>query len=114
MKYSIHKSDSKLLDLPGRDVRVFVGLDRLQSESLTVGLTEVPPESSMTPHSHADKEEVIFITEGSGEAVVGDSVEPLEPNTAVVFPIGVEHVVHNRSKNPMKFVFMFNPPNDFK
>ncbi len=112
--YSIHKSDAKLLDLPGRDVHVFVGLDRLKSDFFTVGLCEVPPESSMTPHSHDDKEEVIFIVAGSGEAVVGGSVEPLEPYTAVVFPIGVEHVVHNKSKNPMKFVFMFTPPHDFK
>lgn len=111
--YSIHQSDAKLLDLPGRDVRVFVGLDRLKSDFFTVGLTEVPAESSMTPHTHDDKEEVIFITEGYGEAVVGGSSEKLEPNTAVVFPIGVEHVVHNRGKNPMKFVFMFTPPNDF-
>jgi len=112
--YSIHKSDAKLLDLPGRDVNVFVGLDRLKSDFFTVGLTEVPPESSMTPHTHDDKEEVIFVTEGSGEAVVGGSHEKLEPNTAVVFPIGVEHVVHSTGKNPLKFVFMFTPPHDFK
>ncbi len=112
--YSIHKSDAKLLDLPGRDVHVFVGLDRLKSDFFTVGLTEVPSESSMTPHTHEDKKEIIFIVEGYGEAVVGDSLEKLAPYTAVVFPIGVEHVVHNRGKNPMKFVFMFTPPHDFQ
>jgi mannose-6-phosphate isomerase-like protein (cupin superfamily) len=67
----------------------------------------------MQPHTHDDKEEIIFVTDGYGEAVVGGSVEPLEANTAVVFPIGVEHVVKNRGKNPLRFVFMFNPPNDF-
>lgn len=111
--YSIHKSEAKKLDLKGRDVTVFVGCDKLKSDRMTVGLTEVAPMVSMTPHVHADKEEIIFILEGYGEAQVGDSLEKLEPYTAVVFPIGVPHVVRNLSRNTLKFVFMFNPTNDF-
>lgn len=111
--YSARKSESKLLDLPGREVRVYVGTDFLYSDHMTMGMTEVPPESSMTPHTHDDKEEIIFVVQGTGESIVGESVEKLEPNTAVVFPIGVEHVVKNTSKEPMKFVFCFNPVNDF-
>jgi len=112
--YSIHKSDARMLDLPGRIVNVFVGGGKLSSERMTVGLTEVNPETSMPPHTHSDMEEIIFVIEGYGEADVGGSIERLEPNTAVVFPIGVPHVVRNKSRNPMRFVFMFNPPNDFK
>ena len=111
--YSIHKSDAHSLDLPGRFVHVFVGMDKLESERMTVGLTEVHPETEMQPHTHEDKEEIIFVIDGYGEAVVGESVEKLEANTAVVFPIGLEHVVKNRGKNPLRFVFMFNPPNSF-
>jgi quercetin dioxygenase-like cupin family protein len=111
--YSIHKTDAKTLDLPGRYVHVFVGMDKLESERMTVGLTEVHPETDMQPHTHDDKEEIIFVIDGHGEAVVGGSAEPLEANTAVIFPIGVEHVVKNKGKNPLRFVFMFNPPNDF-
>jgi quercetin dioxygenase-like cupin family protein len=107
--YSIHKSEAKVLDLPGRIVDIFVGGGKLSSERMTVGLTEVHPETSMPPHTHSDKEEIIFVIEGYGEAI-----ERLEPNTAVVFPIGVPHVVRNKGRNPMRFVFMFNPPNDFK
>lgn len=112
--YSVNERESKLLDLPGRKVKVFIGEGTLKSERMTVGLTEVPPETSMTPHTHEDKEEIIFLVEGYGQAKVGDSVEKLEPYTAVLFPAGVPHVVKNESKTPMKFVFMFNPPNDFK
>lgn len=111
--YSLHKSHAETLDLPGRLVHVFVGLGKLDSDRMTVGLTEVHPETEMQPHTHEDKEEIIFVTDGYGEAVVGDSVERLEPNTAVVFPVGVEHVVKNFGKNPLRFVFIFNPPNDF-
>ena len=115
--YSVRKSEAKLLDLPGRDVRVFIGVHEgftgVKSDYMTVGLTEVPPETSMTPHTHSDKEEIIFVVQGHGEATVGDSVEKLEPYTAVRFPVGVSHVVKNSSKEVMRFVFCFNPPNDF-
>ena len=111
--YSLHLSEAKVLDLPGRKVNVLVGGDRLKSERMTVGLTEVPPETDMAPHVHHDKEEIIFVMEGYGEAIVDGSVEKLEPNTAVLFPTGLTHVVKNKGRNPMKFVFMFNPVNDF-
>jgi quercetin dioxygenase-like cupin family protein len=111
--YSIHKSEAKVLDLPGRKVNIFVGSDKLKSERMTVGLTEIPPETDMTPHVHDDKEEIIYVIEGYGEVDVGGSKEKLEPNTAVVFPIGIPHVVKNKGRNTMKFVFIFNPINDF-
>jgi len=111
--YAVHISESKLLDLPGRDVRVFIGTERLHSDRMTVGLTEVPPQTAMTPHTHTDKEEIIFILEGYGEADVGGAIEVLEAYTAVQFPIGVQHQVINKSRNPMRFVFAFSPVNDF-
>jgi mannose-6-phosphate isomerase-like protein (cupin superfamily) len=111
--YSLHLSEAKVLDLPGRKVNVLIGSDKLKSERMTVGLTEIPPETDMAPHVHLDKEEIIFIIDGYGEAVVDGSVEKLEPNTAVLFPMGLTHVIKNKGCNPMKFVFMFNPINDF-
>jgi mannose-6-phosphate isomerase-like protein (cupin superfamily) len=111
--YSARESESKLLDLPGRKVRVYIGTDRLYSDHMTMGMTEVPPQTAMTPHVHEDKEEVIFVIQGHGEVTIGDSVEKLEPNTAVVFPMGISHVVNNKSTKPMKFIFCFNPVNDF-
>lgn len=112
--YSLHKSGAKVLDLPARIINVFVGGGKLSSERMTLGLTEVHPRTSMPPHTHDDKEEIIYVIEGSGEANVGGSVEKLEPHTAVVFPVGVEHVVHNHGPTPLRFVFVFNPPHDFK
>jgi len=111
--YSIHKSEADKLSLVGRDVYVFIGSEKLKGENLTVGMTEVPPETAMKPHVHEDREEVIFIIEGTGEAIVGDSIEELRPETAVLFPIGVTHRVVNKSSGVLKFVFCFNPVNDF-
>ena len=111
--YSVRLPEAKQLSLPGRDVKVFIGTDRFDSDHMTVGLTEVAPQTDMTPHTHDDMEEIIFIIEGQGEAIVGDSVEKLEPLTAVKFPIGISHVVKNPSEVPLRFVFCFNPPNNF-
>ena len=111
--YSIHRSETKVLDMPGRIINIMVGSKKLSSERMTVGLTEVHPETTMAPHTHKDMEEIIYIIEGYGEANVGGSIEKLEPHTVVVFPIGVEHKISNKSRNPMRFVFVFSPPNDF-
>lgn len=111
--YSLHKSEAKALDLPGRTVHVLVGSEKLSSDRMTFGVTEVPPNTSMSPHSHEVEEEIVYVMEGFGEAQVGDSVEKLEPGTAVVFPVGVRHTIANQSKNVMKFTFCFSPCRDF-
>jgi len=111
--YSIHLSDAQILDLVGRKVQVMVGLDRLESDKLTVGVTEVPPQSEMMPHTHDDREEIIFILEGSGNVIIDGTTIAFEPMTAIVFPQGKEHQVINMSKNALKFVFIFNGVNHF-
>ena len=111
--YSVGKTDSRFMDLPGRFVNVFIGAGKVDSRRLTVGLTEVHPKTAMKSHAHDEMEEVIFVTEGHGVVDVGGSIEKLEPNTAVLFPAGVPHIVTNQGDEPLRFVFIFNPPNDF-
>ena len=112
-KYSLHKSQAQIMEMPGRTIYLMVGSDKLKSDRMSFGVTEVPPETDMPPHTHESEEEIVFIVEGYGEAIVGGSVEMLEPNTVVVFPVGVEHLTRNTGKNPMKFTFCFNPCRDF-
>ena len=107
--YSIKKEQATVLDLPKRVVNVFVGAEAYKSEHITMGKTVVDPHTAMDPHTHQTEEEIIFVINGSGEAIVGGSLEPLSPDTAVVFPVGVEHVVNNTGDTPLEFVFMFNP-----
>jgi quercetin dioxygenase-like cupin family protein len=111
--FSVKKKEATVFDLPGRTVNVFIGGEALESARMTVGLTEVPPKSNMAPHTHEDKEEIIYVVEGHGIVRVGDSTEEIEPHTAVLFPLGVEHVVSNTSDKTLKFVFMFNPTTSF-
>ena len=111
--YSITEDKSTVLNLPKRTVKVFVGAEAYKSDKITMGKTFVEPHTDMDPHTHETQEEIVFVIKGTGEAIVGGSREPMIPNTAVVFPAGVEHVVCNTGDTPMEFVFMFNPTFDF-
>ena len=111
--YSLHVSQAKVLNLPRRKVQVLVGNEKLSSKYMTVGITEVLPNTEMIPHTHKEEEEIIIVVQGYGKVKVGDSVEKLEPNTAVVFPKGKSHMVINESNEVMKFIFCFSPCHDF-
>jgi quercetin dioxygenase-like cupin family protein len=111
--YTVKLNEAELLNLPKRDVRVFIGTEKIatevKSDHFTMGLTVVEANTEMIPHTHATEEEIVFVIEGQGEVVIGGVAEKLEPFTAAKFPIGVEHQVKNTSGEPLKFVFMFNP-----
>lgn len=111
--YSITKEKATVLDLPKRTVNVFVGAEAYKSDKITMGKTIVEPHTDMDPHTHELEEEIVFVIKGSGEAIVGGVLEQMVPDTAVVFPVGVEHVVRNTGDAPLEFVFMFSPTFNF-
>ena len=115
--YTVKIGQAELMRLPMRDVRCFIGGEKMEtpvrSDRMTMGFTEVPAQTNMVPHIHDAEEEIIFITEGMGEVTVGGVTEMLEPYTAVKFPVGVEHQVRNTGTVDMKFVFMFSPAFSF-
>lgn len=102
-----------MLGLPKRNVYVHIGAEAYKSGCLTVGKTVVEPHVEMDPHTHNEEEEIIYVVKGSGIAIVGGSEESLAPDTAVVFPKGVEHVVKNTGDQPLEFVFIFTPTYNF-
>lgn len=111
--YAVNKAHATVLDLPKRVVNVFIGGEAYKSDQMTMGKTVVEPHTNMDPHVHENEEEIIFVIKGSGEAIVGGVIEKMEPDTAVVFPKGVEHVVHNTGDTQLEFVFMFHPTFNF-
>ncbi len=113
IKNTVKINEAELMNLPMRDVRVYIGTDKftspVKSENITMGMTVVPAKTDMIPHTHEIEEEIIFVIEGTGEVIIGGVKEKLEPFVAAKFPIGVEHQVLNNSDGDLKFVFMFNP-----
>jgi len=115
--YTVSMDRAELMKLPQRDVRCFIGTEKMDtpvhSDRITMGLTEVPAQTDMIPHSHSVEEELIFIIEGTGAATIGGVTEELAPFTAAKFPCGIEHQVRNTGETPMRFVFMFGPAFSF-
>ena len=111
--YSVHIDEGKKIQLPGREVTLLIGGDKVKSDRMTIGVTEIPPLGSNGMHAHDDKEEIIYVLEGKGEAIIGEETVKMEPNTAIVFPIGISHVTNNLEDRPMKYIFIFNPVLDF-
>jgi len=108
---------AELLELPKRDVRCYIGSEKMdtpvKSDRITMGMTEVPPNTDMLPHMHEIEEEIIYVFEGTGTVTIGGVTETIEPLTAAIFPVGLEHQVRNTGDVPLKFVFMFNPAFNF-
>ena len=102
--YSIRKPEAKELDLPGRTVRVFIGTEKLSSDRMTIGMTEVPPESSMTPHTHEDMEEIFIIVKGKANVTVEKEEGALGQGDAVVIPAGAVHEMENIGSEDVEYV----------
>ena len=115
--HTVKIDQAELMKLPMRDVRCYIGSDKMdtpvKSERITMGMTEVPANTDMVPHLHEIEEEIIFVIEGTGEVTISGITETLEPYTAVIFPVGELHQVKNTGDSIMRFVFMFQPVFDF-
>lgn len=108
---AIHQRDVEELDLPGRRLRWLVSPHALQANHCSACVITVPPGDKVRPaHSHPNGEEVIYVMCGSGRVLVGTDVSAVCEGTAVLFPRGVVHMLHNTGSEEMKVVCFFAPP----
>ena len=109
--YTLHYTEVKKIEMPGRVIYPMVGPDGIKSTQMSFGITLLPPKSKMEPHKHINEEEIIYIIDGFGKVYIGDDiVEVIEPGTVIVAPRGVNHIMENESSNTMKWCWVFNPP----
>lgn len=106
----IHESDVEELDLPGRRFRWLVAEDRLKAQHCSACVIRIAPGDKVRPaHSHPHGEEVIYILSGSGRVLVDGEVAPVRAGSAVLFPQGKPHMLHNTGGEEMKVVCFFSP-----
>jgi quercetin dioxygenase-like cupin family protein len=107
----LHEDDARVLDLPGRELRWLVAPDAIAAGHCSACVIRIAPGDRVRPaHSHPNGEEVIYIIRGSGRVLVGEDVQAIRAGTAVLFPRGVVHMVHNTGAEEMKVVCFFAPP----
>jgi quercetin dioxygenase-like cupin family protein len=108
---AIDERNAEELDLPGRRLRWLVSPDTLQANHCSECVVMVAPGERVRPaHSHPNGEEVIYILRGSERVLVGTDVSAVCEGTAVLFPRGVVHMLHNTGSEEMKVVCFFAPP----
>ncbi|MGI6485293.1 MAG: cupin domain-containing protein [Tepidanaerobacteraceae bacterium] len=60
-------------------------------------------------HEHENEGELMYITTGYGEAILGDKRFPIEPDIVFYAPPKVQHMVLNTSDETMKIICFFTP-----
>jgi len=106
----IHESEVPEVDLPGRHLRWLANAESLDPKYLSVSVIRVAPGEKVRPaHSHPQGEELIYIIKGNGRVLVGGEVDPVREGTAVLFPQGVPHMLHNTGTEEMKVICFFAP-----
>jgi len=107
---AIHEDDCEAVGLPGRQLQWLVAPGGLTAEGCSACVIRVLPGDRVRPaHSHPNGEEVIYIISGSGRVLVDGDVRPVSAGTAVLFPRGAVHMLHNTGADEMKVVCFFAP-----
>ncbi len=112
-KHVIHESEVPEKALPGRYLRWIANADTVDPKYLSVSVIRVEPGEKVKPaHCHPNGEELIYIIRGTGRVLVGDQIDPVREGTAVLFPQGVPHMLHNTGEEEMKVICFFAPATD--
>src|SRR4029453_12382836 len=108
---TIHENDADELSLAGRTMRWLVADGALRSPSCSACVIHMRPGDKVTPaHPHPNGDEVIYIIQGAGRVLVDGDVRPVSAGTAVLFPKGSVHMLHNAGSEEMKVICFFAPP----
>ena len=85
--------------------------EHLQAVAMTV-----PAGGEIPAELHEDTDQMLFITEGSGEILMGRNPERLSyrealgPGYAAIVPAGMWHTVRNLGRGPLRLISVYGPP----
>lgn len=91
-------------------VRWFVGGEATGARQVSVGESTYPPGVTHEPHYHPDAEEVVVVTAGRAEQVVGDETLELGPGDACFIPSGVTHQITAVSDEDLVILWILTAP----
>ncbi len=89
------------------EVKVEGGRDGMAN--FDCGVQEVAPNSYVREHAHDRNEELIFVYEGEGEAVVDGEAHPMRLGTTFYLAKDSRHLFRNTGKGPMRFFWTLLP-----
>ncbi|MBO0696415.1 MAG: cupin domain-containing protein [Verrucomicrobia bacterium] len=89
---------------------IFIKVDPSRgSNNMTMWTQEVPRRTGIAVHQHQEADEVLFVLEGTGFGILGDTRTPIEKGSAIYIPNGVWHGVENPDSE-LLLLFVVAPP----
>ncbi len=85
----------------------------LFGKGLFMYVAHVPPGGDMPANGHAEKEEfevALYMLEGSLEITYGEEKFEIDPEMALLVPLGTPFGVKNSGRETASFVLTFSPP----
>jgi quercetin dioxygenase-like cupin family protein len=75
---------------------IFIKVDPSRSSNnMALGTQQVPKRTGIAIHQHQEADEVLFVLEGTGFGILGETRVPIEKGSAIYIPKGVWHGVEN-------------------
>jgi mannose-6-phosphate isomerase-like protein (cupin superfamily) len=103
-----------VLKNPGKLSEQLVWPHNAPESSLTITRVTMQPGSISTPHSHARSEQIWIVERGSGQILTQDGTPAeLKAGDIVRTPPGTAHGVLNTSNEPLVYLSITTPPEDF-
>lgn len=65
------------------------------SDNMALGTQQIPIGVGLAVHQHHEADEVLFVLEGAGTGILGDTRKNIEKGSAMYVPTGVWHGVEN-------------------
>lgn len=75
----------------------------------SMGTQTLPPGGTVRLHSHDRSEEVLYVIEGQGAAIVDGKAERMAPNTTLYLGHNQTHTFTNDGTTDLKWVWFFMP-----
>jgi mannose-6-phosphate isomerase-like protein (cupin superfamily) len=89
---------------------IFVKVDPSRASSnIALGTQQVPVRTGIGVHQHQEADEVLFVLEGTGFAILHDARIPIEKGSAIYIPKGVWHGVENPNSE-LLLLWVVAPP----
>jgi mannose-6-phosphate isomerase-like protein (cupin superfamily) len=89
---------------------IFIKVDPSRgSTNMTLCTQQVPRRTGITVHQHQEADEVLFVLEGTGFGILGDTRVPIEKGSTIYIPKGVWHGVENPDSE-LLLLFVVAPP----
>jgi len=105
--YVLHTSEGETLLRPTGKIVIKVD-PKMGSTRLAMGTQQLNAGSGIRVHRHEHEDEVLFIQEGGGTAILGEARKTVEAGTIIYIPRGVWHGVEN--PNEMDLLWVVTPP----